>query len=357
MKFAKEDITVNQITRQDLNNLEELFEKEFGEEINMDIVKARIRKLRQFYYILKLLRYVSPLVRELWRIFIIKVKGSFAGFIQLSYRGKDKLHLDYIAIAKEYRGQGIGRYVLQRLLRDFADNEGLMLILEVRLDNPAYLLYHELGFVAKIQIINYERKFFEYDSKLSNSSIVLELLKENDRLTVYDLYRSNVPDNLANIVLESWEVFRLNMFQRNVLKLKSLLFKNKMTEYVVKVNHKIIASINIRSYEKAGYHALTIYMHPMYELLRKQVLNSVIVILAKQYHQGVIGTSIYDDLISKQHDLNDTGFIKQEAYFFMYRKPKATTISRRFLFKKACFQTKHSINLRTFKKIIKKCGK
>lgn len=323
MEFSKQDIIVTKIRYANLKQMEFLFEKEFGEEINMDIVRARMRRLRQFYGVLLPFRLVSPWVRSFWNIFIFQVKGTFAGFIQLSHMGHRNLHLDFIAVSKPYRGKGLGRYILHGLVKEFADRKSYGIILEVRLDNPAYDLYQSLGFSSQSQIIHYERKFGkgEFAPLLHHPLLRMERLRAEDRQYVYELYCLNIPEKLKQVVMQDKRSFWPNMFTRQMVVIKNKILKNSEYAYVIKIEHKIIGTVNIKSYEAAQYHILTLYIHPKHELQRKQILQQVIAFLSDRYRSGVISTTIYDDLISKQHDLEAVGFEKKEAYFMMYRKP------------------------------------
>lgn len=324
MEFFAKDVTVTRIKYANLKELEALFEKEFGAEVNMDIVRTRIRRLRQFYGVLLPLRSISPWIRALWNIFIFQVQGVFAGFIQLSYMGNGKLHLDFIAISKTYRGKGLGGYILRGLLKDFADTRSYGVILEVRLDNPAYTLYQGLGFSAKSQILHYERKFSkgEYAEVFARPFLRMEIMKASDRQQVYELYRLNIPETLQGVVGKEQCDFWPSMFNRQMTVIKNKILKNKERIYVLKNKCQIVAAVHMKSYEKASYHILTLHVHPMYELLRRRILEQVLASLSNRYQSGVVGMTIYDDLVTKQHDMETVGFEKKEAYFMMYRKPR-----------------------------------
>ncbi len=96
---------------------------------------------------------------------------SFGGFIMVSYMG-DKLVgavvvnqtgmkdyipeniLVYIATHKEYRGNGIGKELLQRVI-DYADGS---IALHVEPQNPARKLYEKLGFKSKYVEMRYKKE-------------------------------------------------------------------------------------------------------------------------------------------------------------------------------------------------------
>lgn len=324
MQINRDDITVTKVKHNELAELETVFAVEFGDELNIDVIKGRIKRVRQFYYLLLPLSEVSPWVRGLFNIYIIRVKDKFAGFIQLSQMGKGQLHLDFIAICKTYRSRGIGKHVLKGLFTHVADKKAYGIVLEVRLDNPAHCLYQKLGFLTKLQILHFERIFNSDENKEFpiNQEFKLEPLQKSDRSSIYELYQVSMPVSLRTITLRTKSDFNPSMFICQLNWLKNLIMKNNINEYVIKIKNRIIATVDIKSYDKAQFHLLNILLHPAYELLRGQILNQVIALLSEKYKTGKISTNIYDDLISKQHDLERAGFIKTEAYFFMYRPPQ-----------------------------------
>lgn len=323
MQFDKKDLTVAKVRHDELAHLERIFIVEFGEEMGVELIQSRIRRIRQFYYLLLPLSEISPWIRGLFNIYVIKIKGEFAGFIQLSPSGKKQLHLDFIAIRKSFRQKGLGEYVLRGLLKDWADARGYGVILEVRLDNPAYRLYQKLGFQMKVQILHYECEFnAKKDEKIAeHEHVSLERMKNADRRQLPSLYCVSMPNQLSGIVQKNQRDFTPSMFLRQVNDLKNKLMRQTHDEYVLKMKEKVIAKIDIRSYVKAKRHVLHIMLHPAYELLRMPILKQVMSILKKSYREGKIITNIYDDMIGKQHALERNGFLKTEAYFFMFRPP------------------------------------
>ncbi|MBC2778837.1 ribosomal protein S18-alanine N-acetyltransferase [Parasphingopyxis marina] len=82
--------------------------------------------------------------RSCW-IDVMRVEGEPAGFT-LSRMIVDEAELLLIAVRSEYRGQGIGRELLQRTCIAAASRGARRLHLEVRDGNDAALLYRSMGF-------------------------------------------------------------------------------------------------------------------------------------------------------------------------------------------------------------------
>jgi ribosomal protein S18 acetylase RimI-like enzyme len=75
---------------------------------------------------------------------VIEVDGAPAGRLYV-HRGPRDIRIMDIALAPEFRGQGIGTALLQQLMAE-ADESGRKLSIHVEMNNPARTLYERLGF-------------------------------------------------------------------------------------------------------------------------------------------------------------------------------------------------------------------
>jgi ribosomal protein S18 acetylase RimI-like enzyme len=75
---------------------------------------------------------------------IIMMKSDAIGRLYLDRR-KDEFRIVDIALLPEYRGRGIGRQLMERILRE-ARASGLPVRIHVEQYNPALRLYERLGF-------------------------------------------------------------------------------------------------------------------------------------------------------------------------------------------------------------------
>jgi len=327
MDFSRSDITIEKVHYHDLKDLEKIFTKEFGEEVGTDLIRQRIHRVRQFYYFLRPLSNLSAWIRNLFNIYIFRVKGNVAGFIQVSSLNSQQLHLDYIAVSKQYRGRGLGTIVLRTLLENVADPNNYDVILEVRIDNPAYNLYKRLGFSSQAQVLHYERNFGgPNDSVLLTSESQLEglrRLRAADRPLLYKLYRASVSRRLQRAVRREYREFNPSLFIRNMDWLKNYLMRNEKREYVVEFDGRIIASLDLRSYPKAKVHIISLILHPKHEELREKLMEQALAMLQHYYRQGIAATTIYDDAVQKQQTLEKLSFVQREAYHLMVRPPRA----------------------------------
>jgi ribosomal protein S18 acetylase RimI-like enzyme len=322
MVFDRSAITIEKVRYHDLKDLEKIFTKEFSDEVSAEIIQQRVHRVRQFYYILFPLSRFSHWVNNLFNIYIVRVSGSVAGFIQISYLTAQQLHLDFIAISKKFRGQGLGTFVLKALFEQVVDKNHFDVLLEVRTDNPARLLYERLGFISQAQVLHYERTF-EHDLQIDlgepSANVNFEPVRDSDRAALYRLYRASIPRRLQRVVKREFREFNPSLFIRNLTWLKNQLMRIETQEFIIRQDNRVVASMEIKSYPKAKVHILSMIIHPKWESLRKGLVTEALNRLSRKYQQGKVTTTIYDDAVVKQQVLEEMGFIKQESYYLMLR--------------------------------------
>ncbi|CUH96517.1 hypothetical protein P22_2607 [Propionispora sp. 2/2-37] len=320
MLFTQAEITIKQVRYADLKILEDMFTREFGGELDSSIIRQRIHRLHQFYFLLLPLRQVSPWIKNFFTIYIIRVRGHIAGFLQISYLNHRQIHLDYFTISKHYRGQGIGSQVLQKFLAEAADQQGHDVVLEVRTDNPAYRLYRRLGFSSQAQVIHYSIQFPNTGADRPVEALDgFRVLQPSDRPQLFGLYRASISRRLQRFIRRCYREFNPSLFIRNLEWIKNRLMHNTKREYVLIRDDRTVASLDIRSYEKSHTHFISMMLHPAYEKLRGELLGQVLTILQAKYGQGTAYTTVYDDMIDKQQALERMGFVRQDTYYVMLR--------------------------------------
>lgn len=319
MRWEPQDITVSKVRYEELDHLEEIFQREFGDEPNMETVRMRLKRMRSFYYLLLPLCRISSWVRERFNVYVIRVQEKFAGFIQLSLAGPKRLHLDFIAIAAAYRRSGIGSYILRSLCNEFVDPKAYEMLLEVRVDNPAHRLYVALGFQEVARILHYERRFEAVDKMKRQDYIVLQEPHGEDEARIDVLCRENTPDGVASILGAEACAPVGGVFKRSLRWLKNLSMRCAERVYVLKEAEEVVAAVRIRSYAQITNHTITLFLQPQYEALRQAILQEIVCRLALDYQTGNLHTTIYDDTADKRRALERCGFTQSEAYILMYR--------------------------------------
>lgn len=322
MEVDRSEITIEKVRYRDLKDLEKIFTKEFGDEVSTGIIKQRVHRIRQFYYLLLPLSNISNWINNLFNIYVIRTGETVIGFMQVSYLAARQLHLDYIAISRKYRGRGLGTMVLQTLLKEVADRNRDDVILEVKNDNPARALYERLGFTVQAQVLHYERALRGGDASAAvtaASGPVLQKLKFSDRALLYQLYCASIPRKIQQVIRRDRSEFRPSLFMRNLHWFKNYLMRAKQQEFVVHWDGRLICLIEVRSYARSAAHMLSVMLHRSYEYLREDVLRQVLARLESQYGEGKVSTTIYDDSQAKRQVLEQLGFARQEQYYLMLR--------------------------------------
>lgn len=318
------EVTLEKVNYSDLKNLEKLFIKAFSSEVHPEYFKRRISRVRQFYYFLRPLMRVSPWVKNLFNIYIIKVNHVMVGFLQVSYLNKKQLHLDYIAINKNYRGQGLGSLVMHRLLEETSERKGLDIVLEVNSHNlTALQLYKKLGFYLQTSILHYERDLGVAKMNLVPPFIPgLRKLHAGDRAKLFHLYQNSLPVRLQSAIPREYSDFTPSMFTRNLEWVKNKLMRVIKTEYVVEMHNRLVAWFEVISYPKIASHTISMVVHKNYETLRMPLLKHIYYTLKRKYAHGTMATTIYDDSPQKQQTLEKLGFAQKETYLLLIRHPR-----------------------------------
>jgi ribosomal protein S18 acetylase RimI-like enzyme len=329
------NVTIEKVQRSDLEQLEKLFATAFAGEVDLQQIKRRIRRARQFYYILQPLSKFSGWIKNHFDVYAVKIAGQVVGFIQLSYLNSAQLHIDYIAFSKQYRGQGLGRWVLTTLLETVADANNQDVVLEVRVDNPAYKLYQRLGFRSVTEILHYEMILGGTTSSLPSPDDELpgfRKLTAKDRGQLYRLYKASVPPGLRRVIKRSYREFNPSMLVRHLDWAKNYLMRKQKTNFVVEQSDKIVALVTISSYVKTQNYIISLIIHQSYEYLRPALLKKAINLIEASHKQGVISITIYSDDPAKQATLEQLGFNRDAAYYLMFypaaKKRKETVRAR-----------------------------
>ncbi len=317
-----ENLTIEKVQRSDLDQLEKLFATAFADEVDLQQIKRRIHRARQFYFILQPLSKFSVWIKNHFNVYVIKIAGQVVGFMQLSYLNSVQLHIDYIAFSKPYRGQGLGRWVLTKLLDEVADANNYDALLEVRIDNPAYNFYKRLGFRPVTEILHYDIAFDKAKAALTSAEDELSGFRElraEDRRQLYRLYKSSVSHNLRQVIKRGYGEFNPSMMVRQLDWAKNYLMRKRKHDYVVEQTGKIVALLTIQSYFKAKNHVISLILNHSFEHMRSALLSKAVNLIKARHKQGVISITIYSDDPAKQLVLERLGFKRESSYYLMFR--------------------------------------
>ena len=133
---------------QDWEIIKNMFVESFADDIFFSLMKRRLN-------LAQTAARVSKTLADLFagKAYIAWEDERPQGFMLINVTGKTQMHLNYMAVLPEFRGQGLGRE-LTRLALKLADEHRADISLETQADSPAMRLYSKLGFraVNKIHI-------------------------------------------------------------------------------------------------------------------------------------------------------------------------------------------------------------
>jgi ribosomal protein S18 acetylase RimI-like enzyme len=320
MTAKNSGVDIDIVSYRDLEKVSKIFANSFSNELHPEHIKQRIRRIRQFYYLLRPLARLSPRIKNLFNIYTIKANANIAGFLQVSYLNRKQLHLDYIAISKKYQGQGLGTLVLQKLINKVAEHGDFDIVLEVKSDNTAYHLYKRFGFATRTRILHYEKSLSNADMAIVDLKISgLRKIQDIDRPQLYKLYKHSIPKRIQYVIQREYRHFNPSLFVRQLDWVKNRLMRITKREYVVERNGIIIASLEIRSCPHVSDHTINLMIHQDHDELRAPLIKYAFFIVSRNYGNGMINTTIYDDNPRKQQILERLGFIHDSTYFLMVR--------------------------------------
>lgn len=125
------------------------------------------------------------------RYLIIEHEGEIAGYGGMWFV-LDEAHVTNIAIRQRWRGQGLGRQLMEAMLQLAADTGMAFMTLEVRRSNEiAQKLYRSHGFVD----VGYRKRYYEdnhEDALIMTTLSLPEAHPENDPLLVHESEQNDI---------------------------------------------------------------------------------------------------------------------------------------------------------------------
>lgn len=135
-------VSITPISRQEWPVLETMFAAAFQHDIYFPLMQRRLTLARK-------ISCFSPSISRLFAgdVYLLRVDNCPAGFLILKNTGSKQVHLHYVAVAPEFRGQGLGRQLVCFAIQA-AHEQSADIFLETEADSPAKKLYSSLGFIV-----------------------------------------------------------------------------------------------------------------------------------------------------------------------------------------------------------------
>lgn len=140
MEKQAHKLSITPAVRQDWSVIEKMFSAAFQTDIFFPLMKRRL-------YLAKKSSRFSKSIATLFagNVYLLWSDNRPTGFIMLKKTGDKQMHLHYLAVASEFRRQGLGRELTGFAIK-VANEYGADISLETEADSPAMKLYSSLGF-------------------------------------------------------------------------------------------------------------------------------------------------------------------------------------------------------------------
>lgn len=140
MNKQMHQLSIAPVVCQDWPVIEEMFAATFQHDIFFTLMKRRLSLARKISCVSKA---ISILLAG--NVYVLRFENQPAGFLILKKTGGKQMHLHYVAVAPEFRQQGLGRELVGFAIK-IACEHGADIFLETEANSPAMKLYSSLGF-------------------------------------------------------------------------------------------------------------------------------------------------------------------------------------------------------------------
>lgn len=132
--------SITPAVRQDWPVIEKMFADMFHNDIYFPLMQRRLKLARQF-------SGISSAIAALFagKVYVVRANKQMAGFLILKKTSAKQMHLHYLAVAPEFRRQGLGGKLVN-FAGCVAQELGADIFLETEAGSSAMKLYSSLGF-------------------------------------------------------------------------------------------------------------------------------------------------------------------------------------------------------------------
>jgi ribosomal protein S18 acetylase RimI-like enzyme len=253
--------------RRDLNQVADLIEEAFSGELEAGGLSA-LRDLRLLSHmgpLVGLMARSDPMMEDMLGGFVWVEQGRVVGNVTLQRMDSygSRWQIANVAVAKGYRGRGIGRALMEAALERISDRRGSWAVLQVRADNVVALdLYKSLGFEAVTREISLRAPGIPKPLPPADPPEGLRLYQPEEWRARHDL------ETTSHSALDLWwRPVRSNKFYEGVESrageyLWNLLGRNTRRRWVVPGTKGLVAYLGVDGRRWQGEHSIAITVHP-----------------------------------------------------------------------------------------------
>jgi ribosomal protein S18 acetylase RimI-like enzyme len=253
--------------RRDLNQVADLIEDAFAGELEAGGLAA-LRDLRMFSHmgpLVGLMARSDPAVEDILGGFVWVRDGQVLGNVTLQRADPygARWQIANVAVAKPYRGQGIGRALMLAALERITERKGAWAVLQVRADNLAALkLYETLGFEVITREVAMHLERIQTVATPTPLPAGMHAYHHSQWQARYQL------EAAAHSGLDQWwrpirsQQYWQSAESRLGERLWELIGRNRIRRWVLPGEHSLAGWVSIDAQRWQGTHRVEITIHP-----------------------------------------------------------------------------------------------
>ena len=308
----------------DLGPVTSIIEEGFGD----DLTGPGQRALREMQFlsrmgpVLWLLLAMSPEFREYHSGFVWIEGGQVVGTLHITRPGpySRRWLISNVAVRVNYRGQGIGRSLMEKALAWAQEQGGEAVFLRVRRDNTvAWSLYESLGFQPLYDSVSLRLGQVPQVRKTATSEASLALYQPRQWRAVHGLAQVALPSDLRWLEPVRDDDFRLSLGRRLAEWWITVTTGRKTCRLVAHRDEQIVAAMVVKIAGQRGNHSLLFQVHPAHRGEVEEMLVTEALSRLWPYRDRAVIASLpagYAEILAV---LKQYGFVERKTLTLMRR--------------------------------------
>ncbi len=272
------------VRRADLIRVRDIFVSLFDAEYarrGVDI-GARVMRYRRYYPLLRVLSWFPNPLRYTLNIHVVEAESRICGFIQTApgNRQQSRWHIDFVAVAPESHGQGLGRELVGYVMDRYGRQGVMRFTLEVDHDNQgARRFYEKLGFHT-YAVNTYYRVDAQPDRHPARAPEAQPAHRRWNE-AIYQLYVACTPAVVRLVDGKEPVDFAIGMWDYVLNGVRRCLKHRDDLRYVFCDGGHVVGYLRIMAQYRQLPHTLQLMVHPGYESLYDVVLAHASAVLSE----------------------------------------------------------------------------
>ena len=318
----------------DLGTIADLIASAFAEELD-ERGRAALREIRWMARLSPLVWWwaqTDPSFRDTFNGFVweepppegkrSRRTGQIVGNVSLNRApgSRTRWITSNVVVQDEYRGQGIGRQLVEAALAEARQLGAEGVILQVHRDNPLALrLYTSIGFQEVSGETELRLEAVPSVAYLDAPGYYLRRWKPADGQAVYELARHAVPATLQWIRPVRAGEYRRDWLLRLAWWISDLLAGRRVYRLTALKEDRLVAMMTVTAAFRRGDHQLALLVHPNHAGQVEAALVSRALHMLAAVPSRPVRITLYADDEAAQRVLGDYGFREQRTLLTLYQ--------------------------------------